>query len=109
VITEIRRSEGETDLPIGMVGDKCNGGISYLRLKNLPQIRSRVPGKLPKTIPTTTVTTATSEKTTQNFGLITRQFAWSQAIIAQSLWTDFYAQGIHLPTCTDLTVPWKKL
>lgn len=44
VITEICRSEGETDLPIGMVGDKCNGGISYLRLKNLPQIRSRVPG-----------------------------------------------------------------
>ena len=67
---------------------KCNEGISYLRLKNLPQIRSRVPGKLPKTIPTTTVTTATSEKTTQNFELITRQFAWSQAIIAQSKWSD---------------------
>ena len=57
--------------------------ISYLRLKHLAQIRSRGPEKRPKTVPTTTFSTATSEKTTQNFGLITRQFTKSQAIIAQ--------------------------
>ena len=57
--------------------------ISYLRLKHLAQIRSRGPEKRPKTVPTTTFSTATSEKTTQNSGLITRQFTKSQAIIAQ--------------------------
>ena len=58
--------------------------ISYLRLKHLAQIRSRGPEKRPKTVPTTTFSTATSEKTTQNSGLITRQFAKSQAIIIKS-------------------------
>jgi hypothetical protein len=62
-------------------GGELYWAISYLRLKNLPQIRSRGPEIHPKTIPTTTFTTATSEKTTQNSGLITRQFTKSQAII----------------------------
>ncbi len=84
---------------------ECNEGISYLRLKNLPQIRSRVPVKLPKTIPTTTVTTATSEKTTQNFELITRQFAWSQAIIAQTNDQILRFRMIYLLTFTNLHEP----
>jgi len=73
-------SEEERDFPTGP--EKAwSWTISYLRLKHLAQIRSRGPEKHPKTVPTTTFSTATSEKTTQNSGLITRQFAKSQAII----------------------------
>jgi hypothetical protein len=60
-------------------GGSCIGQFRPYGL-NLPQIRSRDPKIRPKTVPTTTFTTATSEKTTQNSGLITRQSTKSQAI-----------------------------
>lgn len=63
------------------IKQKGLGVISYLRLKHPAQIRSRGLKKLPKTVPTTTFSTATSEKTTENLGLITRQIIKSQVII----------------------------
>jgi hypothetical protein len=52
VVIKRDRSEGERDFPTGPFSDwhggaSYKGAISYLRLKHLPQIRSRGPGKTP--------------------------------------------------------------
>ena len=100
-------SDEERDFPTGP--EKAwSWTISYLRLKHLAQIRSRGPEKRPKTIPTTTFSTATSEKTTQNSGLITRHFARRQVIITETVGTPRWMARapIHQKNSV-LTVCWK--
>lgn len=72
--------EGERHFPAGQARRVYEGQFRTHGFNICLRYALEALKKRPKTIPTTTFSTATSEKTTQNSGLITRHFVRSQVI-----------------------------